>query len=480
MTHIKADQVRVRFAPAPTGIPHIGNLRTAIFNWLYARHNNGKFLIRIEDTDRERVKQEYVDAINQTLQWMDMESDEQPIIQSERFNEHKQLFERLVDEKKAYRCYCTDQEIVARHKQKMGRDDLYVTYDGYCRNRERTGADEQKPFVIRFALPQDLTIIEFDDLIRGRLSLSAVELDDFIFVRSDGTPMYNFVVVADDAYMRITHILRGEDHILNTFKQILLYQACNFPVPHFGHLSMILGPSGEKLSKRDAATSVLDYRREGYLPDALFNYLVRLGWAHGDQEVFSREELISLFTLEHVGKKGAIFDIQKLAWLNGVYIREQQEQALLQRIKGDVEPTIVQQLAPWSEATMVTAIRLYKERVKTLRELCDELTLLHDGPTAYAAHDIATWVTSETPAHLDLLIQKLDALKDFDVELVTTTIKELAKEKGLKLVALAQPIRLGLVGKSASPGVFELLTFLGKDASLKRLRAVRTSIEKNS
>jgi glutamyl-tRNA synthetase len=270
--------------------------------------------------------------------------------------------------------------------------------------------------------------------------------------------------------MRITHILRGEDHIINTYKQILLYEALGAPLPRFGHFPMILGQSGERLSKRDAATSVLDYRNDGYMPDALFNYLIRLGWAHGDQEVFSREEMINLFSFDDVGKKGAIFDPQKLLWLNGVYIRAASDQELLTRMTRDVVHSLRSDLASWSDAQVVQAIALYKERVKTLVELADELRLLSKGSEEGNYVEADKWINAETPALLDGMIETIEKESDFTVEIIAEALKNYAKERGVKLVAIAQPIRLALVGKTTSPGIFELLAFLGKQESVTRMK----------
>jgi glutamyl-tRNA synthetase len=471
-------EVRVRFAPSPTGHLHIGGLRTTIFNWLFAKHNNGKFLIRIEDTDLERSKPEYTQSILNSFAWINIQSDEPIVIQSERIKDHQAVLAQLLAEGKAYRCFCSQEEVVARHKAKFGADDAFIKYDGQCRSKQLTHEDMSKPHAIRFALPFAQGEIAWDDLIHGRVSFDADQLDDFIIVRSDGTPMYNFVVVLDDAFMRITHVIRGDDHVSNTPKQILLYLACGYELPQFAHLSMILGPSGERLSKRDGAVSVLEYKQLGYMPDALFNYLVRLGWAHGDQEIFSRQELVQLFTLEHVGKKAAVFDHAKLDWLNGVYMRQTDDAQLLERIANDVRPAITQELSNWSHAQVVEAIKLYKERVKTLAELGHELVAVHSFDGGYNQDDMAQWITPTTHEHLVALVQILEALPHFGVDLVADAVKQFVKNQGLKLVAVAQPIRLALVGKSASPGVFELLALIGKDQSLQRLRALIARIHK--
>jgi len=461
--------MRVRFAPSPTGNLHIGGLRTVIFNWLLARRHNGKFLLRIEDTDLERSKPEYIDSILASLKWMGVTPDEEMVIQSERVPEHRRIAADLVAQGNAYYCFCTQEEVIERHKQKYGSDDVFIKYDGACRNKKVTEADLLKPHAIRFALPLDVHTISWKDLVRDEISSEVDQLDDFIIIRSDGMSMYNFAVVLDDHYMGITHIIRGEEHVSNTPKQILLYRALGYSQPQFGHVSMILGPSGHKLSKRDGATSVLEYKQMGYMPEALLNYLVRLGWAHGDQEIFSRVELIEIFSIEAVSKKPAIFDQAKLDWLNGVYIRQDNAADIWKRMVEDVVHPIFKEIT-WDDATIYAAIDLYKERVKTLKELAGELVILHGPQVIYVEEDLKQWVTPHTVEHLDALIETLESITDFKADVISGAIKELAKKLNVKLVNLAQPIRLALVGKSASPGVFELLVLLTKEESIKRLK----------
>lgn len=466
--------VRLRFAPSPTGHLHIGGLRTIIFNWLLARHNKGAFLIRIEDTDLERSKPEFTESILQTLQWMGVESDEPVVIQSERVPEHRRIAQMLVDQGKAYYCSCSQEEVIERHKQKYGTDDIFIKYDGKCRGIKQPDATKKQ--VIRFALPQNLPSVSWNDLVRGEITTELNQLDDFIIIRSDGMSMYNFAVVIDDAFMRISHIIRGEEHVSNTPKQILLYQALDYALPDFGHVSMILGPSGEKLSKRDGATSVLEYKTMGYLPDALFNYLVRLGWSHGDQEIFTRQELVNLFTIEAVHKKPAIFDVVKLEWFNAMYIRQSTEQALWKRLVDDVRHPLFKELT-WNDDQIYAAIALYKERVKTLHELAQELLVLHGPVIVYNQDDIALHVTGQTAEYLSKLIEILASLEQFTVDLIAEQMKALAKTLGIKLVQLAQPTRIALVGKSSSPGIFELLNFLGKEESVRRIKALIVQVK---
>jgi len=311
--------------------------------------------------------------------------------------------------------------------------------------------------------------IAFHDLIRGPIEFDVDQLDDFIIIRSDGSPTYNFVVAADDADMGITHIIRGEEHIANTPKQIVIYEALGLTVPEFAHLPLILSTTGKKLSKRDAAVAVIDYRSKGYLADALCNYLVRLGWAHGDQEIFSREELIKLFTLDGVGKKGAIFDQDKLDWINGLYIREKTAQDLLECIHNDVEPHWRSTFSLVSDDAFYKVIDAYKERVLTLRQLVDEVSLFFTGPTSYNQEDIEKYVDSHTPGYIDHIIQLLESEPEFSSSSIQSAIKNFAKAQGVSLAKLAQPIRIALLGKTSSPGVFALLSLLGGEEAFRRL-----------
>lgn len=456
--------IRVRFAPSPTGHLHIGGLRTALFNWLFARHHGGNFVLRVEDTDVTRSKKEYMDSQLASLAWAGITYDEPIVIQSERAQHHRDIAQQLLQEGKAYRCYCPPQK-------EDGDTDLgYYRYDGTCRSLPASKQSPHLPHSIRFKIPDSQGPIIFHDLIRGEIAVAPDQLDDFIIVRSDGSPMYNFVVVIDDAHMLISHVIRGEEHISNTPKQILLYQACGYAVPQFAHLPMILGPDGTKLSKRNAATSVLEYKRVGYLPQALCNYLARLGWSHGDQEIFTREELVNLFSLEHVGKKGAIFDPQKLDWINGVYMKQCSDHELLEIMVHDVGYDAKSAFTTWSDQQIVGFIALYKERVKTVRELATCLQVLHNGPQTYDAESVSTWTDANTGVYLEQLVTVLSAHDVFTHEVLLAVIKDLCKKLGIKLVALAQPIRIALTGTSGGPGVFELLVLFGKETSLERIK----------
>lgn len=457
-TSLSTHAVRVRFAPSPTGNLHIGGLRTALFNWLFARHHKGTFLVRIEDTDLERSTPEFFDSILGALDWASITSDEPLVIQSHSVEIHKNLIQRLLDEGKAYRCYCpvsTDVESID-----------YFRYGSLCRMREAVEVDQ--PYVVRIKLP-DQKRIEFNDLIYGPISFPLDQFDDFIIARSDGTPVYNFVVVADDAAMKITHVIRGEEHLQNTPKQIILYHALGYSLPHFAHLPLILGPSGSKLSKRDGATSVLDYKKNGYLAHALCNYLVRLGWSHGDQEIFSIDELIAYFTLESVNKKGSIFDHKKLDWLNGHYIRHMANQDLVDALQKDVDHNFCAHFSQWSHDQLLGFISLYKDRSITLVELKEKLFSLHDASNKISDLDKEHWIHENTLTYLQAMVDRIKKSDEYTIETLKSGAKTLCKELGIQLVALAQPLRLALTATTSSPGVFELMELLGKKETVHRV-----------
>lgn len=450
--------IRVRFAPSPTGHLHIGGLRTTLFNWLFARHNNGSFLVRIEDTDLERSREEYVQSILDSLTWAGIHSDEPIIFQTQRFERYREVAQQLVTEGKAYRCYCPP--VADRLDQEHSK------YDGRCRNRVSLPEDAHKSYVIRFKFPLDQQHITFTDLIHGEISFPLDQFDDFIIVRTDGVPVYNFVVVVDDIDMRITHIVRGEDHISNTPKQMQIYKALNARMPFFGHVPLILGAGGQPLSKRDAATSVQDYVRNGYLADALINYLVRLGWSHGDQEIFSREQMIAAFSLEAVGKSGSIFDQTKLDWINSVYIKQTDSAQLLKLIVRDVHPNLLQEIA-WSAHYIESWIDLLKDRVKTLAELARELIRIFKGEYEYDffIHNI----DAQGKSALERLKTIFANIEPFSVEVVTDSLKKYVKDEAIALPVIAKLMRLALVGKEDGPSLFKLIALFGKDEVAQRI-----------
>lgn len=443
----KENTVRVRFAPSPTGNLHIGNLRVAIFNWLFARHNGGKYLLRIEDTDTERSSVEYVNSIKEILDWFGLNSDEPPVFQSARIKYYQECIDKLLKNKNIY---WSDPK-----KEDNGKS------------------------VLRFKVPKEKKTISFNDLIRGEITVDLDLIDDFVIARSDGSPLYNFVVVADDIDMGITHIIRGEDHISNSTKQIMIYNALEANVPKFAHLPMILGESGGCLSKRDASVNLFDYRENGFLSDAILNYLVRLGWAHGDQEIFTREELIKLFSLKNVSKSGAVFDCKKLNWLNSVYIKNSDPAYLIEEIDKYVENDFSKKFTDWSKEQLLGFVKLYSERVSNLQELINEITPLHATPVYKALPDDTGWNT-ETGKLLEKLEHILNLSDKFSADDIKTIVKEFCKKEDVKLPAVAKPIRFALTSGMQSPSVFKMVELFGKTESLKRIEKLRKFLLQSS
>lgn len=466
------NDVRVRMAPSPTGYLHIGGLRTTLFNLLFAKHMQGKFLIRIEDTDVERSKPEYTQSILDAFAWCNIQADEPIVIQSQRLSRHKEVIEQLLAQGKAYRCYCTPDELKERLGLSAADEGGYARYDGRC----KVLPVKNDPCAIRFAIPEGCNSVTFHDLVHGEITFQADLLDDFIMVRSDGTPMYNFVVVVDDADARISHVIRGDDHISNTPKQILLYQACGFKVPQFAHLPMILGEDGKRLSKRHAATAVFDYKKQGFLAEALCNYLVRLGWSHGDQEIFTREELISYFTLDGVGKKSSIFDTKKLEWMNGLYMRKLSAQQLLELITKDVDGTFKESLSAWTAQQLTFALELYKERAVTLVDLIAQIKTVYQAPDLFEEAEIAPYKDGKTHILMIELAQLLAQQESFEHKELSIQIKKWCQERGIALPQIGKPLRIALTGKTNSPGIFELLELVGKKESITRLEHFSDSI----
>ena len=456
--------VRVRFAPSPTGYLHIGGLRTALFNWLFARHNRGVFLVRIEDTDRERYTQEYEDAIIRSLDWAGIHADEPLVYQFARQPFHQQSLQKLLDSGKAYRCFCSVESLQKKREAAEAAQGFYQ-YDGTCRTADQT---LDQPYAVRFKVEIDGDVITFKDLIRGEVSLQRNQLDDFIVARTDGSVTYNFAVIEDDHFMQITHVIRGEDHLLNTFKQMLMYQALGYPVPDFAHLSLILGDSGQKLSKRDAATSVDEYRDGGYLPAALCNYLARLGWSHKDQELFSIAELVDLFTLDNVQKKGAIFDLDKLRWINSVHLQNSSAVSLVTSMREQMGRDLAQEFSSWAPEILHHAIGVYQSRVNTLVELHEQLTSLYHAPESYDPQSLEEWIDNQVKNDVQLLQEKLQDVA-FEKDELAEVMKQFCKEHGVKMGNIAQPIRIALCGSASGPGLFDMLYIVGRQESLQRL-----------
>lgn len=470
------ERVRVRFAPSPTGYLHVGGARTALYNWLFARHLSGTYILRIEDTDAERSTEESAGAILDALAWLGLDWDEGPdgpgafgpYRQAQRLDRYRERAEGLVRERKAYYCICTPDALEARRKAALA-EGRSPRYDGRCRGRHRPeGAS-----AIRL-LTEDSGRTTVDDLIHGSVIFENAELDDFILMRSDGFPTYNFACVVDDVAMAITHVVRGDDHLSNTPRQIQVYRALGEAVPRFAHIPMILGPDRARLSKRHGATSVMAYQEMGYLPEALVNYLARLGWSHGDQEIFSREELIAHFTLEKVGKTPAVFDPAKLAWLNGHYLNAAKPERLVELLRpfwasaGVPEAEVRRRDPAWLE----WAVILFRERAKTLRELARSSAFLFDVAPEVDPEAAAKFLTGVSRSRLRSLMAELQGLPEFTAGALEALYRNAAKEQGLKLVDLAQPTRVALSGRTVSPPIFPVMELLGRDAVLQKLGSV--------
>ena len=454
--------MRTRFAPSPTGFLHIGGARTALFNWLYTRRCGGTFILRIEDTDQVRSTDESTRAILDAMTWLGLNWDEGPYFQAERVEIHRQMVQKLIDEGKAYHCTCSPDELEAKRKKALA-EGRKPKYDGACRDRELSGCPGS---VVRFRCPEvGATVVH--DLIKGDISFNNEELDDLILERADGYPTYNFAVVVDDAQMGITHVIRGDDHVNNTPKQILIYEALGYEVPLFGHVPMILGADKARLSKRHGATSVMAYQKMGYLPEALVNYLVRLGWSHGDQEIFTMEELVRLFSLEAVGKSAAIFNPEKLLWLNQHYINAYPLEKLLEAA-----------IPFWEGKGFDVTDRRYaaqatenlRTRSRTLVEMADSGAFYFQEEVAYDPEAAAKFLTPEYVGHLEVVLERLPSVADYTKDGLEVFLRALAEERGTKLKWVAQVLRVALTGRTVSPGIDEVMVILGKERVARKLR----------
>lgn len=466
--------VCVRFAPSPTGHLHIGSLRTALFNWLFARHYKGTFLVRIEDTDLVRSTKEFEDSLMQSLKWSGIISDRELMHQSARTSLYQDIANKLVAKGKAYKCYCTQEEL-QKKRERAEAAGLMYQYDKHCRNLENSLEHEGKPYVIRFKVEILTPLFTFEDRIKGEVSIPAEQIDDFVILRTDGTVTYNFAVVVDDQEMNITHIIRGEEHLFNTPKQILLYQALDFQPPVFAHIPLILGPSGQKLSKRDGATSVVEYKKEGYLPEALSNYLVRLGWAHGDQEIFTQKEMIEYFSLENIHASGAKFDIEKLKWVNSVYIKKLTPQEIIHHFEVDLEKDLVATTPDWTQEQRFAIIALYQDRVSTLKELFDHVLQVYFLPVAYDWENLRKLIAKDAVIILQLLQQEFANL-EFEKSTLNEKVKAFCKSHEYKMSDVTQLLRFAMIGVLSGPSVFEMMTILGKQEVQKRISMVITEI----
>ncbi|GFK95604.1 Glutamate--tRNA ligase [Fundidesulfovibrio magnetotacticus] len=453
--------VVTRFAPSPTGQLHIGGARTAIFNWLLARQAGGRFVLRIEDTDTQRSVAAYTDGILASMTWLGLDWDGEPIYQSQRFDVYNAAIDRMVEAGTAYWCSCSPEEVDAMREtaRAQGRK---PKYDGRCRER---GLGPGPGRVVRLKAPlTGVTLV--DDLIRGPVSFDNAELDDMILRRSDNTPTYNLAVVVDDAEMGITHVVRGDDHLNNTPKQILIYKALGLALPAFGHVPMILGPDKKKLSKRHGATAVFEYSDEGILPEAMLNYLVRLGWAFGDQEIFTKQQLLDAFSIKALGASASVFDREKLLWLNQHYIKE----APLDRLAQLLAEALARRDRPGADQEYLKRfIPLLQPRSRTIVEMAEQAEMFVDDAPAMDPQAQAKFLTEEVKPHLAALAAIFQAADDFRQEPLEAAAKAWLDENGLKFKAVAQPLRVALTGRTASPGLFEMIEAMGKERVLERL-----------
>lgn len=460
-------QVRVRFAPSPTGFLHIGGVRTALFNWLYARQQKGIFVLRIEDTDQGRSTDESIQAIIEGMKWVGLDWDEGPFRQTERMDLYRSHAMELLEEGYAYWCVCKAEELEARRKEAEAKG-LSPRYDGRCRGLGVTSPTGEA--ALRFKAPREgQTVV--DDLIKGKIVFDNAVLDDLIILRSNGYPTYNFSVVVDDALMNITHVVRGDDHLTNTPRQVPIFEALGFPVPRFGHLPMILGSDKARLSKRHGATSIMAYKEMGYLPDAMVNYLVRLGWSHGDQEIFTRQELIEKFTWDHVQKSAAVFNPEKLLWMNAEYLKTSPPSRIAQELVPLLEGAGLKDEVRAASADWLTQlVVLVRERAKTLTDMVMWVTPYFGQTVSYDEESVKKYLTPAMAPILSKLLARFEAFPVFSKQEWEDSFKKLVEEEGMKMGQLAQPVRVALTGRAASPGLFEVMDVLGRERTLLRLR----------
>ena len=454
--------VVTRFAPSPTGFLHIGGARTALFNWAFARHHDGKFLLRIEDTDRARSTDEAIEAILDGMAWLGLNADDEPVFQHKNADRHIEVVQTLLASGNAYKCYCTPEEIEAMREAARAAGKP-PRYDGTWRDRDPDEAPDGQTYVVRFRAPQEGSTV-IDDCVQGTVTTANDQLDDLIILRSDGTPTYMLSVVVDDHDMGVTHIIRGDDHLTNAARQSQIYNALGWQVPEFAHVPLIHGSDGAKLSKRHGALGVDAYRDMGLLPEAMRNYLARLGWSHGDDEIFTTEQLIGWFGLEAIGKSPARFDMTKLENVNGHHIRRHDDMALAALVCANAP-----ELAP-VQATLETAMPVLKERAKSLHEIADMGRFLISARPIDITEKAAKSLTADTRARLAALHPRLESLEDWKHTAIEAEIRAFLSDHDLKLGDIAPALRAALTGTPASPGIFDVLVLLDKAEVLGRLQ----------
>jgi len=462
--------ISTRFAPSPTGYLHVGGARTALYSWLYAQKMGGDFVLRIEDTDLERSTQPAIDAILEGMQWLGLVWNKGPFYQTKRFDRYNQLIDQLLEEGKAYRCYCSSEELDATREKQMAAGEK-PRYTGVW--RDRSDYPEDAPYVIRFCNPQQGSVV-FVDHVRGQIEVSNTELDDLIIRRSNGAPTYNFCVVVDDWDMEVTHVVRGEDHINNTPRQINILQALNAPIPEYAHVSMILGDDGAKLSKRHGAVSVMQYRDDGYLPQALLNYLVRLGWSHGDQEIFSMEEMIEHFSLDGINKAASAFNTDKLNWLNQHYIKTMPAAEVAEHLEWHMQDQQIDMSVGPALADVVSAL---SERAVTLKELAASSRYFYEDYEELDAGAAKKHLRPVAKPALELVLQKLSALQDWTEEELHKAINDTADELEVGMGKVGMPLRVAVTGAGQSPSLDITMKLIGKERVLARIPKALAFIE---
>jgi glutamyl-tRNA synthetase len=457
--------IRTRFAPSPTGYLHIGGARTALFCWLYARKHGGTFILRIEDTDRERSTEESVNAILEGMAWLGLSYDEGPFFQSQRFPRYREVMEQMLRDGKAYHCYCPKERLEQLRSEQSERKEKQ-RYDGKCRNGVANPPAGVAP-VVRFKNPLDGAVV-VEDLIRGRVAFDNAELDDLIIARGDGTPTYNFTVVVDDLDMRVTHVIRGDDHLNNTPRQMNMLKALGWQPPLYAHVPMILGSDGSRLSKRHGAVSVMQYREDGYLPEALLNYLVRLGWSHGDQELFTIDEMVKLFDIAEVHSSAAAVNPEKLLWLNQHYIKNGDPLHVARHLSYHLGKLGID---PASGPDLVEVVKAQRERAKTLVEMAQNSVFFYREPDSYDEKAVAKHLTPAVVPAIKALRDRLRELPQWNTEAIHAVVHDVAQLHGLELGKLAQPVRVALTGRSVSPPIDVSLFVVGRERSVHRLQA---------
>ncbi|TXL17273.1 glutamate--tRNA ligase [Methylococcaceae bacterium HT3] len=465
--------IKTRFAPSPTGYLHVGGARTALFSWLHAKKNNGTFVLRIEDTDLERSTQESVNAILEGMQWLGLDYDEGPYYQTQRFDRYKEIIQQLLDQGDAYYCYCTKEELESLREQQMANKEK-PRYNGKCREQPKDQKELNR--VIRFRNPEEGEVV-IDDLVKGKIVVANKELDDLIIARTDGTPTYNLTVIVDDMDMGITHVIRGDDHVNNTPRQVNILKALGADFPYYAHLPMILGDDGARLSKRHGAVGVMQYRDDGYLPEALLNYLVRLGWSHGDQEIFTQAEMIELFDIGQVNVSASAFNTEKLLWLNHQYIMNAEPELVASHLEWHMQQRGI--AAATQGPALVDIVKAQRERSKTLVEMANASTYFYQDFSEYDEKAAKKNFKQGTDEVLQALYDAFVAVTEWQGEVLHKIVLHTAEQLELKLGKVAQPLRVAVCGTGMSPSIDVTLSLLGRDKTLSRLQKAINYIKEN-